>query len=96
MNEDVERAAKAAYESWRKSLPSREPFGSWESLTPEARAIDIKAMRAAIEALREPTQETVVRMVDAMNKIGRVSGPDEILAGMTTVWRAAVDELLRD
>lgn len=73
--EMVERAAKAHYE--------RLHYTSWEYLTPSTRAGFLAAMRAAIEALREPTKEMCLEAAKGANfveyvELLRASGAREL------------------
>lgn len=83
--EMLERAAKAHYE--------RLHYTRWENLTPSTRAGFLAAMRAAIEAMREPTEEMCdagADRLDTNDPADRCPGPND----MERAWQTMIDAIL--
>lgn len=79
MSEMIERVAKAIYES------AYGPQANWENLGREQKSEYLKHARAAIAAMRKPTQG----MLEALNR--RAQCISDIDGG----WCAAIDEALK-
>ena len=88
MNEMIERAAKAYYEKWRKHSIADGLVGAWDELSPRAKALYTEPMRAAIAAMREPAAD----MIESGNEVE----DDFTSASIPRIWRAMIDEALRD
>lgn len=80
----IERVAKAIDESLSRELADDKPH-----------FIDtIKIARAAIESMREPTEEM---LNDGCKELWNIMGKQEDFRGdARAVWQAMIDEILRD
>jgi hypothetical protein len=91
----IERAAKVAYQTWQKA----QGFGAfppWPDIPPMTKALYISVQRAAIEAMREPTEA----MIDAGERVSaRVGAIDchtqiDLPASPAEVWCAMIDAVI--
>jgi hypothetical protein len=82
MNETVERVARALWDA--AGSPDEE---SWDATMEQFRAIYRRQARAAIAAMREPTEE----MADAGTK---VMATQHQRRWSLPIWRAMIDEAL--
>lgn len=83
MNEMIERAAKAIYESWA-NYPNCSVSKSWEEVCEKlpAMANDFRRKaKAVIKAMREPTEEMLLAGTDQPNHY--------------RVWLSMIDEILK-
>ena len=97
MSDMIERVARAMHHA--ECQPHREHTGygdtwQWEDAMPAVRERHLAAARAAIEAMREPTEEMVESVRDHDNywgyyADGRPSGPDNC-------WRGMIDTALSE
>ena len=79
MSEMVDRVAKALSDQMEADMPSFTVM-SWDKCTDQAREVFRKRARAAIEAMREPTE----RMSDCISSYDN-----------PTIWQAMIDEALK-
>jgi hydrogenase maturation factor len=92
MNEIAERMAKAAYEKFNENLiGDLEPY--WLDLDQSFKERLIEAQRAAIRAIRDPTEAMVAapEMNDWVWWTDVDVKPEEIAAA----WRSMIDEALK-
>lgn len=87
MNEMVERVARAIYYAGWPEPPTM-PRNRWEALSDEERALCRRMARAAIAAMREPTEE----MVDAAGSDLADCENDQIIAAFRAMIDAALIE----
>lgn len=81
MSEIIERAARAMHDYNCLAVPS---LGAWDTLPEDYREQYLGRARAAIAAMREPTE--------AMADAGRWDAEDD---GPFPCWRAMIDEALK-
>lgn len=90
MTNIIEHAARAAYESECRHF---QMYGTWEKLDARVRYARIEAQRAAIEAMREPSEE----MSFAGDKAGVEYWPcDPATFDAAEAWRAMIDVVLEE
>jgi len=94
VSEIVERVAKAAYEKWIEGVETLEP--PWEQMPQDFRDRMIGAQRAAIAAMREPTDNMIVA---GDERILRHLSSHEMMSAIPTpsqnCFTAMIDEALR-
>jgi hypothetical protein len=86
MSEMVERVAKAVHKLW---CEFNEETGLYEDLTPKEKEFSILASRAAIAAMREPTEAMILACHGAPDL-----HPDDA-HGIVESWQSMIDEALR-
>lgn len=106
MNEDVERATKAfiaAYLGHLEDAATGERSEWWDLMDDKIKERYRRSVRAAIEALREPTagmrQAGRLRLSECVSFRLDPENPDDSdfeYDDPQPVWRAMIDELLRD
>ncbi len=92
----VEQSARAAYEYFRLNWWT-DPTDPWEKLSDAGREHWIASQRAAIAAMREPTEAILVAGVKATISrcfCGQSAHPD--CDDMETGWRAMIDAALAE
>ena len=105
----LEKMARARHEAWRKEwtdvLKHDVPVVAWDGLSAAAKAATIRCERAAMEAMREPT-EKMMKAGDYATFLadlptgwedergdGKIAVPDTSLEGR---YKAIIDEALRE
>lgn len=88
MNDTIDNACKAFYESFFTGMPSN----LWADLPESMRVKYHDNMRAAIAALREPTPE----MIHAAEMTGLIGGDRGSFRHAVIVYTAMIDALLAE
>jgi hypothetical protein len=90
MSEMVERVARAAYEKFNENqLGDLEP--TWDNLEASLKDRMIDALRAAIGAMRTPTEE----MLSVGSDTETASGCEIGYGAVGAAWQAMIDEALK-
>lgn len=95
----VERVAARMWA--KKEEPTPPPRVSWENAAPDERAFMLAIARAAIEAMREPSEAMVKRGADTevMHSWGSPpsrKGAGEYVADPESIWSAMIDAALAE
>lgn len=94
----VERVARAISADMERGFPPRVQ-SSWETLSDQARETMMLRARAAIAAMREPTEAVLNAGADHMHEaIDYSMEPGEGIDGyyVTPVWQAMIDQALAE
>lgn len=90
MSEMVERAAKASYEYVRiTGAAALTKYPAWEELSEDQRNLYLNAQRAAIQAMREPTEG----MLNIGHPVDR--DPAVNMGAKLYIYQAMIDEALK-
>ncbi len=99
MNEMIERVARAHYTrliEWAAEHVAGAPFKTWDELPQEQREGQLASCRAAIEAMREPTEAMVTAAENADDPGSSIYCDPFVACAHDEAWRLMIDVILAE